>query len=117
MKWFGGKLHESTVKVVDSKDKDLSGMNVLILSYEQAVVRVKTLKEMEINCFIVDEVHYIKSQTSQRSQTLIPLLMHAKRIMLLSGTPILNRSVEVFNFLKILRPDICPEFHQFKRRY
>jgi len=35
----------------------------------------------------------------------------------LSGTPVLSRPVEVYNILKILRPDTTPSFREFADRY
>lgn len=66
---------------------------------------------------IADEVHYLKSRDSQRSKALVPLLQNAKRVILLSGTPVLSRPVEAFNFMKIIRPDITPSFTEFTKRY
>jgi SWI/SNF-related matrix-associated actin-dependent regulator 1 of chromatin subfamily A len=43
--------------------------------------------------------------------------MKIKRIMLLSGTPILARPNELYNLLRILRPDIFYSFKEFGMRY
>jgi len=40
-----------------------------------------------------------------------------KRLLLLSGTPILARPCELFNLLRMLRPDIFNNFFQFADRY
>ena len=40
-----------------------------------------------------------------------------KRILLLSGTPMLSRPAELFNLLKILRPDIFYNFLEYAYRY
>lgn len=41
----------------------------------------------------------------------------AKRCLLLSGTPILARPNELYNLLRILRPDIFYSFKEFGLRY
>lgn len=66
---------------------------------------------------IADEAHYLKSIDSQRSKALVPLLQNAKRVILLSGTPVLSKPVEIFNLMKILRPDVHPNFKTFADRY
>jgi SWI/SNF-related matrix-associated actin-dependent regulator 1 of chromatin subfamily A len=43
--------------------------------------------------------------------------MKIKRCMLLSGTPILARPNEIYNILRILRPDIFHSFKEFGMRY
>ena len=66
---------------------------------------------------IADEAHYLKSRDSKRSKNLIPILQNAKRVLLLSGTPILNKPVEIYNIMKVLRPDVMPSFKDFTIRY
>lgn len=44
-------------------------------------------------------------------------MQSAKRVILLSGTPVLSKPVEAFNFMKILRPDATPSFTDFTQRY
>lgn len=43
--------------------------------------------------------------------------MKVKRVLLLSGTPILARPNELYNLLRILRPDIFYSFREFGLRY
>jgi SWI/SNF-related matrix-associated actin-dependent regulator of chromatin subfamily A-like protein 1 len=43
--------------------------------------------------------------------------MKSRRILLLSGTPILARPNELYNLLRILRPDIFHSFKEFGMRY
>ena len=59
----------------------------------------------------------MKSRDAKRSKNLIPILTASKRVILLSGTPVLARPVEIYNTLKILRPDTTPLFSQFADRY
>jgi SNF2 family DNA or RNA helicase len=66
---------------------------------------------------IADEANYLKSRDAKRSKVLAPILTHAKRCVLISGTPMLNRPVEMFNLLNILRPDAFPKFKDFSDRY
>ena len=66
---------------------------------------------------IVDEVHFLKSRESMRSKNLVPVLMKTKRILLLSGTPILARPNELYNLIRILRPDVYYSFKEFGLRY
>jgi len=36
-----------------------------------------------------------------------------KRVLLLSGTPILSRPVEIYNLVKMVRPDIMTDFYAY----
>lgn len=66
---------------------------------------------------IADEAHYLKSRDSLRSKMLVPILKKFKRVLLLSGTPLLGRPAEIFNLLRILRPDYFSSFIDFGLRY
>ena len=59
----------------------------------------------------------MKSRDAKRSKVLAPILTYAKRCVLISGTPMLNRPVEMFNLLNILRPDAFSKFKEFSDRY
>jgi len=62
---------------------------------------------------IADEAHYLKSKDSQRAQLVLPLLAAARRIMLLTGTPALNRPVELYTLCHTLCPRV-PQFATYK---
>ena len=62
---------------------------------------------------IADEAHYLKSKDAQRSQLVLPLLASARRSILLTGTPALNRPVELFTLLHALCPKV-PQFATYK---
>ena len=66
---------------------------------------------------IADEAHYLKSQSTKRTRSLLPIMSRVKRILLLTGTPMLGRPNELYNLIKILRPDIFCKFMDFGVRY
>jgi SWI/SNF-related matrix-associated actin-dependent regulator 1 of chromatin subfamily A len=72
---------------------------------------------MKFNTCIADEAHYLKNRDTKRCKVLIPILMGSKRIILLSGTPMLSKPVEIYNLLQILRPDVMCTFKDFTVRY
>lgn len=60
----------------------------------------------DLDCVIVDEAHYIKNPTTQRSQLTGWLLQNAKRSVLLTGTPMENRVEEFRTLIGYVRPDL-----------
>lgn len=60
------------------------------------------LRDCEFECIIADESHNLKQSSSQRCQLALPLLQGSKRLVLLSGTPALNRPVELWPQLNAL---------------
>ena len=66
---------------------------------------------------VVDEAHYLKTRDSCRVQVVLPLLLAAPRVLLLSGTPCPNRPEELYVLMHALRPRIVPSFTAFAKRY
>ncbi len=77
-------------------------MQLKIMSYNQAD---KINADHVWDVMVIDEAHYIKNPASRRSQVVSALAKKAKRVLLLSGTPIENRPIELWPLVKIA----CPE--------
>lgn len=60
-------------------------------------------------CVIVDEAHFLRNHQSQQSKS-IYVLKDAPYKMALTGTPIVNRSPDIFGILKFLNPDIYSSY-------
>lgn len=71
----------------------------------------------EPGMIVVDEAHYLKTLESRRTQTILPMLLLAERVLLLSGTPCPNRPAELYPLLHAIRPSLAPDFHSFAGRY
>ena len=80
------------------------------MSYDLAQRKIQEIEERKFKVCIADEVHYLKSRESKRSIALIPVMTKAKRCLLISGTPMLSKPVELFNVMKMVRPDIISSF-------
>jgi len=87
------------------------------MSYDLAARRHEEIQKRCFQAVIADETHYLKSRDAKRSVNLVPVLAQAKRCLLISGTPMLAKPVELFNLLKVLRPDIFGNFNEFAQRY
>jgi len=69
---------------------------------------------------IVDEVHYCKNHlTKTRYKPIEQLVKHFPnaRITLLSGTPITNRVIDMFAYLKLTGNPLGDNYEYFKKRY
>ena len=88
-----------------------------IVSYSLASKMHHLISRLKFQIVIADEAHYLKSMHSKRALKLVPLLKKFKRVLLLTGTPLLGRPQELYNLLKILRPDLLQRFVDFGCRY
>lgn len=72
---------------------------------------------MQVDLLIVDEAHYCKNPKAQRTQLVFDLAKLASRKAFLTGTPILNRPIELFPLLEMLDPDRWKSFFGYAKRY
>ena len=91
--------------------------NFTVVSYCMAQKFADLLDRMKFKICIADEAHYLKSRESKRSKSLVPLMTKIKRVLLLTGTPMLGKPNEIYNLIRILRPDIFLKFLDFGVRY
>lgn len=66
---------------------------------------------------VMDEVHYCKERSTQRTKACTELSKAAKWVIGLSGTPLVNRPVELFPILNMLKPQLFPSFMRFALQY
>lgn len=116
--WLSEILDKDDVQVIKhSKHEFKEGKKYYVISYDLSVRMVEKIIEKKFNYIIADEAHYLKSRTAKRTLSLTPILQRAKRVVLLTGTPILAKPMEIFPLLHILRPDKFKGFKEFGSRY
>ena len=84
--------------------------HVSIVNYEQ-LAKWKKLLKVNWAAIIFDEAHYIKEPTAARSKLAAEIAQGCPRILMLSGTPVLNRPIELAHPLNIL--GALPKFGGF----
>jgi superfamily II DNA or RNA helicase len=60
----------------------------------------------EIDLLVVDEAHYVKNPEAGRTQRVAALTNRAKRVMMMTGTPIENRATEFIDLITMVNPEI-----------
>lgn len=99
-----------------SKDVINFDCKVFILSYELATSRCLDVAFIKPEMLILDESHYVKNKTAKRTKSIVPLCRAAQRCLLLSGTPILNRPIELWAQLEALNISFG-SYWSFAKRY
>jgi len=90
--------------------------DVFIINYD-LLKRFLKFIFIKWDCVICDEFHYIKNIKAQRTKFVKALAKKAKSILLLSGTPFLNRPVELFNGLNLMDPAVWNDWFIYTKRY
>jgi len=84
----------------------IPGQDIQVISYHAAdSADVGDSEDFPFDLLIVDEAHYIKNPQARRSKAIKHIAKFAKRVLLLTGTPMENRPVELWPLLQIA----CPE--------
>jgi SWI/SNF-related matrix-associated actin-dependent regulator of chromatin subfamily A-like protein 1 len=66
---------------------------------------------------IVDEAHYIKNATAQRTKLINDIVKNIERIWLLTGTPMTSRPIDYFNLLSIIDSPVAKNWMAYAIRY
>ncbi len=102
--------------------------DVVVLNYDILSKHKVRIDAAEWDLLIVDEAHYVKNPKAIRTKQLLghkpkknekPVEpIRAKRRLFLTGTPILNRPVELWPLIESLDPeDLGQNFFKFAKRY
>jgi len=115
--WLKHLVRKSDILTINSSKNKLKKAKFYICTYDMAARIPNNLKEMNFRFCIADECHSLKNMNSKRYEKLMPILRESKRLLLLSGTPILAKPIEAFHVVHVLRPDIFTRFKPFGDRY
>jgi hypothetical protein len=98
-------VSESDVSIVYGRSiADIAGTKYIIIGYDILPQRWQQLAALGMKAIILDESHYTKTLTSKRTMAVRDLVKAAKpsTLLLLTGTPVLNRPAELVSQLEIM---------------
>jgi SNF2 family DNA or RNA helicase len=95
-----------------------NGLQVAVVNYESAWRLEKELAAWDADLIVCDEGHRIKTHNIAASKCMHRLGARARYRMLLSGTIITNKAIDVFSPYKFLNPSVFGNsFYAFRNRY
>jgi len=125
-KWLVRPMKIAVVQGGKADDWEKSGADaadVLIVNYD-IVKKHRTRLDArgEFDLMIVDEAHYLKNQKAQRTRAIYGNRkspgINAARTLCLTGTPMVNRPIELFSFLQHADPKgLGRNFFAYAKRY
>ena len=93
-------------------------LQVAVINYESAWRLEKELAAWHPDLIIADEGHKIKSHNISASKAMHRLGAAAKYRLLLTGTPVTNKAIDIFSQYKFLDPRIFGQsFYSFRNTY
>jgi len=105
----------SSTIIRTGKSENLEKFDFYIINYELLYKRQKDLAKLNIKTIVCDEVHNLRSKTTQKYKAVKKLALNSSvsyRIGL-SGTPIYNRGSEIWPIVDILKPGLLGSFKEF----
>ena len=114
-----GRIVESespSVEIIRTgKSQNLAKVDIYIVNYELLFKRKGDLAKIGLKTIVCDEVHNLRSKTTQKYKAVKKLAAHPSiryRIGL-SGTPIYNRGSEIWPIIDIIKPGLLGSFKEF----
>lgn len=117
-KWL---IREFSIGVVD-RSKYPVNSDIVIINFDVVHKHHEKLVKEDWDLLVIDEVHFLKSSSTRRSKYIfgdkkkIPKIPAKKRIFL-SGTPIVNKPIELFPILHELDPETWSNKWKYAHRY
>ncbi len=110
---FGDKVEILSGKTPYKPSKPICIINYDIINDWKSYI----ISSMKPKTIISDEVHFCKNRNANRTKGVKYIAKYAKNFIGLTGTPILNRPVEIYEPLSMIKPTLFPNFKAFAYRY
>ena len=94
-----------------------------IINYDILNKHLESILNTNFACVILDEAHYIKSinnsgkPTAERGKATLQITDKIKYVFCLTGTPITNKTKDIFNLLKAIEHPLSKKWMTFALRY
>lgn len=88
--------------------------------FVKAFVNGRPLEELArygFRTLIGDELHYCKDMKAQRTLAVEELSKSVANVIGLTGTPVVNKPLELYSQVRIVNPYVFPDFMKFGQRY
>lgn len=90
---------------------------ILIINYDILGDWLHKILAIQPKLLIFDEVHYLKNEETKRWKFAKILSNNTPNVIGLSGTPFINRPIELWAVLQIIKPKLFPNRWQYAMRY
>ncbi len=112
---------EEDVTVLKGKNgvKTLPKTPFYVINYDILTAWIEKLTSVNAKCLIVDECHYIKNSKAKRTKAVLKLAENIEHIIALTGTPMLNRPIELYTTIKLLKVNdpVLRDFWTYVKRF
>ncbi len=105
------------LKMEGIKNYDIHSYEILVKSFKNNSGQEFKRISKQYSFLIVDESHYIRNWSAQRTKAVIELSKYISKVWFLSGTPTITRSLDLHPTLSIIEPGKWGKVKEFGKRY
>lgn len=91
--------------------------SILIINYDLLHAWMHELRSMNLKVIVMDECHNVKNNAARRTRAMKLISKNVDHIIALSGTPVINRPIEMYNTIHMIRHDLFTSRQAFADRY
>jgi SWI/SNF-related matrix-associated actin-dependent regulator 1 of chromatin subfamily A len=91
--------------------------NLIAINYDILQYWLPQLKKINPQLIVIDESQYISNPKAIRTESVVALCKGVDKVIAVSGTPLTNRPIELYQTLKLIWPKEFPAMGQFGTRY
>ena len=90
---------------------------IYVINYDILQYWVSEFLKMQVQFLVFDESHFLKNKSAKRTKSALKLSQRTSRVLLMTGTPIENKPVEIFFQISLINTGIFPNWLKFAKRY
>ena len=112
LKWLG-----ESAEIIHGKENHKLHKKIVIINYDVLHDWSDTLKDYGFEVMILDEAHLIKRNQAKRTKAFKKIKKGIDHLIALTGTPIENRPIEIYNIVNAISPYLFPNYMEFAQTY
>lgn len=109
--------HGHVTVLSGTKPSIVTEEDIVIINYDILAHWYNYLKKMPFKIIVGDEIHLVKNNSAKRTKAMKKIVKVSPHFIALSGTPIVNRPIEMFNAIRMINPDLFPNFLTYGKTY
>lgn len=110
-------LETTNIEVLSGTKPHTPTAKLIIINYDILPAWLETLQKFAPKTVVLDEAHYIKNESAQRTKAAKKLAKGCRHVIAMSGTAVVNRPIEIYNAIQLVNPGLMPSRWKFAHRY
>lgn len=110
-------LSNPDIEILDGRTPYPITHDIIILNYDILTAWLEPLQELNAEILVTDESHFYKNNSAQRTKAIKKLGKPIPHVLALSGTPLVNRPIEIFNALQLIDQTVFPNRWEYAKKF